>query len=89
MTRETRLRKDAAVKSTVFTPLGKYAVIAALLVGVIVTTAIMLDKPLNSVESQIADLESEAVKLNDTGSGAAKTMTKPVVLSPEKLPLPD
>lgn len=94
MTRETRLKKDAAERKPienkgVFAPLGKYAAIAVLLVGVIVTTAIMVDKPLNSVESQIADLESEAVKLNGTSSGSDKTMAKPALLRPENTPLPD
>lgn len=72
-----------------FAPLGKYAAIAVLLVGVIVTTAIMLDKQLNSVESQIAELESEAVKLNGTSSGSDKTMAKPAALIPENTPSAD
>ncbi len=87
MNRETKLK--ATVEKEVFAPLGKYAAIAVLLVGIIVTTAIMIDKQLNSVESQIADIESETVKLNATGAGSAKTMAQPAVLSPEKTPSAD
>ena len=86
MTRETRLKKDASERETIrqtwsIAPLGKYAAVAVLLVVVLVTTAIMVDKRLNSVESQIAELESEAVQLNGTSPGFGKSMTQPAVLA--------
>ena len=91
MTRETILKKDASERETIrqtgsFAPLGKYAAIAMLLVGVLVTTAIMVDKRLNSVESQIAELEGEVAKSNATRLGSDKTMTKPAALDLGKNP---
>jgi len=56
-------------KST-FAPLGKYAAIAVIMVSVIVTTAIMLDKQLNSVEQELAAIESEVASLNNTETTA-------------------
>ena len=51
---------------TVFGPLGKYAVISVIMVSIIVTTAIMLDKQLNTAERNIAVIESEVAALNTT-----------------------
>lgn len=45
----------------IFAPLGKYAIVAVIMVSIIVTTAIMLDKQLNTVEEKIAGIESETV----------------------------
>jgi hypothetical protein len=47
----------------VFGPLGKYAVIAVIMVSIIVTTAIVLNKELNSVEQEIAVIEDEVADL--------------------------
>ena len=46
----------------VFGPLGTYAVVAVIMVSIIVTTAIMLDKELNTVEAKIAAIESEVTE---------------------------
>ena len=59
--------KSKTTNQAVFAPLGKYAVIGVIMVTVIVTTAIMLDKQLNSVERNIAAIENEvaALSIND------------------------
>ena len=57
----------------VFGPLGKYAVVAVIMVSIIVTTAIMLDKQLNSVDQQIAAIEEEVAEMH-----AADTATTTV-----------
>jgi len=68
MTTETKTEKtttsaDTAASpnnnKTVFAPLGKYAVIAVIMVSIIVTTAIMLDKQLSASEEKMAAIESE------------------------------
>ncbi|VAW50290.1 hypothetical protein MNBD_GAMMA05-1331 [hydrothermal vent metagenome] len=48
----------------IFGPLGKYAVIAIIMVSIIVTTAIMLEKQLNTIDQQVADLEAEIAESN-------------------------
>lgn len=66
MTNKTKSNetKSQSSEQSTFAPLGKYAVIAVLMVGVIVTTAIMLDKQLNRAETEIASIEDEISKLN-------------------------
>jgi len=49
---------------TVFGPLGKYAVVAVIMVSIIVTTAIMLNKQLGTVEEQLAVMASEVAENN-------------------------
>lgn len=51
-----------------FGPLGKYAVVAVLMVSIIVVTAIVLNKQLNNAEVQIAEFEREVAELNKTNS---------------------
>ena len=48
----------------VFAPLGKYAVVAVFMVSIIVTTAIMLDKQLNTVDEKIAAIETEVTEMH-------------------------
>ncbi|MFV2005209.1 MAG: hypothetical protein ACC650_08370, partial [Gammaproteobacteria bacterium] len=81
MTTETKTDKkspetenDSSTKNTtdnksVFGPLGKYAIVAVIMVSIIVTTAIMLDKQLNTVDEQIAAIESEVAGLNTAAPG--------------------
>jgi len=57
---------SAKDNKTVFGPLGKYAVVAVIMVSIIVTTAIMLDRELNTAEQQVATMESEVAKINAT-----------------------
>lgn len=44
---------------TVFGPLGKYAVVGVIIVSIIVTTAIMLDKQLNTVDEKLTVIEND------------------------------
>ena len=55
---------------TVFGPLGKYAVVAVIMVSIIVTTAIMLNKQLGAVDEQIATIENEVAELNTAASAS-------------------
>ena len=64
----------------VFAPLGKYAAVAVIMVGIIITTAIMLDKQLKTVEEQLAELESEAAAAYATESD---TTTDAIVANKE------
>ena len=70
MTTETK--NNQTDNQTTFAPLGKYAFIAVIMVGIIVTTAVMLDKQLNKTETEIASIENEIAKLNKARAQAAK-----------------
>jgi hypothetical protein len=64
MTTETEQNKTSkSDHKAVFGPLGKYAAIAVVMVSIIVTTAIMLDKQLSTVEQEIATIENEVTAL--------------------------
>jgi hypothetical protein len=88
MTTETKLDKttenaetsttenQAASNKAVFGPLGKYAVIAVIMVSVIVTTAIMLNKELSTVEGNIATIENVVVENISADAGSATTETQ-------------
>ena len=52
----------------VFGPLGKYAVVAVIMVSLIVTTAIVLDKELSTEEDKVATLENEVAATNAVDS---------------------
>jgi hypothetical protein len=56
--------KKTTDNKALFGPLGKYAIIAVIMVSVIVTTAIMLDKQLNTAERDLAVIEKEVSELN-------------------------
>ena len=65
MTTETKKANNTKTNApSVFAPLGKYAVIAVIMVSIIVTTAIMLDKQLNTVERNLATIESEVAAMH-------------------------
>jgi len=59
----------------VFGPLGKYAVVAVIMVSIIVTTAIMLDKQLNTVDEKIAAIETEVTEIHTIDAITADTAT--------------
>ncbi len=65
--------KSPAGEQSTFAPLGKYAAIAVVMVGIIVTTAIMLDKQLDKAETDIASIESEIAELNKAQANATTT----------------
>ncbi len=52
----------------VFGPLGKYAVVAVIMVSLIVTTAIVLDKELGTAEEKLAAVENEVAATNAVDS---------------------
>jgi hypothetical protein len=64
-------------------PLGRYAVIGAFIVAVIVTTAIMLDNQLNNIDREMASLQTELANANqqllDAITGNADTQEVPVI----------
>ena len=67
MTTETKADNATETNNlSTFKPLGKYAVIAVIMVSLIVTTAIMLDKQFNSAERELAAIESEVASLDNT-----------------------
>jgi len=69
MTTETPSKNTSSTDNkAIFGPLGKYAVIAVIMVSIIVTTAIMLDKQLNTVDAQIAEIEADIAKSNKENS---------------------
>ena len=57
------IEDQAAKNKAVFGPLGKYAVIAVIMVSIIVTGAIMLNKQLGSSEEMIASIEEEVSEM--------------------------
>ncbi len=66
MTTEKKSENTPAAQDNkaVFGPLGKYAIIAVIMVSVIVTTAIMLDRQLGTVDQQIAAIEEEVAEMH-------------------------
>ncbi len=68
MTTETKTENtttpETSDNKTVFGPLGKYAVVAVIMVSIIVTTAIMLDRQLKTVDEQIAAIEEEVADMH-------------------------
>ena len=70
---KTEAKKEQTSNHAVFAPLGKYAAIAVILVGIIVTTAIMLDKQLNITEAEIASIEEEITNLNNVQAQVTET----------------
>lgn len=77
---ETTTAPTVNDNKAVFGPLGKYAVVAVIMASIIVTTAIMLDKQLNTVDEQIAAMESEVAQMHTTDSvtNDVATSDKPV-----------
>ena len=77
MTTEMKAKKTTSPtvndNKTVFAPLGKYAVVAVIMASIIVTTVIMLDKQLNTVEEQIAAIENEVAEMHITDSKTGNT----------------
>ena len=68
MTTETKTENKSTPETsdnkTVFGPLGKYAMVAVIMVTIIVTTAIMLDRQLKTVDEQIAAIEEEVADMH-------------------------
>jgi len=73
-TENSKPDNKANSNKAVFGPLGKYAVIAVLMVSIIVTTAIMLDKQLGTVDEQLAVIEHEVSEMNKADTESAVTI---------------
>ncbi len=81
MTTETKTENTESAEindnKSVFGPLGKYAVIGVIMVSIIVTTAIMLDRQLQTVDEQLATIEEEVAAMHeaktDTTADTANT----------------
>ncbi len=79
MTTETKTEKTetetpaASDNKAVFGPLGKYAAVAVIMVSIIVTTAIMLDRQLQSVDEQIAAIEDEVASIHAAENNTPET----------------
>lgn len=76
---ETTQAPASSDNKTVFGPLGKYAAVAVIMVSIIVTTAIMLDKQLQSVDDKIAVIEDEVANIHTAEANfSAETNAAPV-----------
>jgi len=64
ITSNTTNDKKVSDNKAVFGPLGKYAVVAVIMVSIIVTTAIVLDKELGTAEEKLAAVENEVAAAN-------------------------
>jgi len=67
---ETKTSPATSNNKAVFAPLGKYAAIAVIMVSIIVTTAIMLNKQLDDVGAEIAALEVESSEIYEKNTDA-------------------
>jgi predicted lipid-binding transport protein (Tim44 family) len=47
-------------------PLVKYAAMGLVLVGIIITTAVMMDRQLNDIDQEVAELEAELAQANSS-----------------------
>jgi hypothetical protein len=93
MTTETKLENTTATAETsttenqtasnkaVFGPLGKYAIVAVIMVSVIVTTAIMLNKELGTVEGKIASIEDEVSELAAADATTSESINTDTIIS--------
>jgi len=65
MTTENKTETPVSENKRVFAPLGKYAMFGVIMVSIIVTTAIMLEKELNETNDKIASIETEVSDMHD------------------------
>lgn len=64
---------------SIFGPLGRYAVIGVIMVSVIVTTAIMLDEQVNTIDTQLAEIQEQVANSQITTAEAVAVEVTPVV----------
>lgn len=83
-TENQETQKPTNDNMAVFGPLGKYAIVAVIMVSIIVTTAIMLDRQLNSAEKYIAKVENEVTEINNVTDTVAE-VNKTEVLATETI----
>ena len=56
-------------------PLVKYAAIGLVLVGIIVTTAVMLDRQFNNIDQEVAALQAQLANANEQAEAVSKKKT--------------
>lgn len=64
-------RKEPSDARVILGPLVKYAAMGLVLVGIIVTTAVMLDRQFNTIDQEVAALQAELEKAGNPGKQAA------------------
>ncbi len=74
----TQTQTAPSDNKVVFGPLGKYAIVAVLMVSIIVTTAIMLDKQLNSAENNQAAISTEFNTIPSVSTAQSGTETQAI-----------
>ncbi len=69
-------------RKVILAPLAKYGAVAVVIVGIIVTTAIMMNREFNEIDAQVAALEIEIAQQNQpklqTEQEVTKTTAEPV-----------
>jgi len=91
MTTEKQTKNTSTTDNiAIFGPLGKYAIIAVIMVSIIVTSAIMLEKQLNTIDQQVAEIEAEIAESNkkqlNASEETASTETNDNAISTEDAP---
>lgn len=91
MTTETKTENTATPETSdnkaVFGPLGKYAIVAVIMVSIIVTTAIMLDRQLKTVDQQIAAIEEEVADMHAADTTASDEAVIAELIAAESAPV--
>ena len=67
----------------ILAPLAKYGVVAVVIVGIIVTTAIMMNREFNEIDAQVAALEIEIAQQNQLEQQAKREITKTAEITEE------
>lgn len=86
----TAVEKQPSDARIILGPLAKYAAVGLVLVGIIITTAIMLDKQLNNIDREMAALEAELAEANEkarkdaANADQGKTTTEVAAVKPQE-----
>ena len=91
----SKQQSQPASRKEVFAPLATYGVVAIGIVAIIITTTIMLNKELNTIERDVSRLESELAGNNaadvaqQANPESAPAVTEPVVADAPATAVPD
>jgi len=80
---ETQQEAPVSDRKLILAPLAKYGVIAIIMVSIIVTTAIMLNKEFNGIDAQVAALDAEIAQRNSELTVSETTETEEVAIIEE------
>jgi len=76
-TPQEEIQQDAiSDRKIILAPLAKYGVFAVIIVGIIVTTAIMMNREFNEIDAQVAALEIEIAQQNQPTPQTEQEVTK-------------